>query len=320
MAAHPQIENQEMKSLHFRWAYALAAVIAVACGASGCGNSASQQSGINSSGVVRTHEITTKSGFQMVLIPGSPFMMGSDGAEDESPKHEVFVSPFAMDRYELTQDILATLEIPNPSHFKGPRRPIEQIRWSEAAVICNERSKLEGLEPCYNEDNFECNFNASGYRLPTEAEWEYAARAGSTTDFPFRDRHLIKSHICYAGNSANKTDLVGQKKPNAFGLYDMQGNVAEWCNDIYGSSYYAHSETSDPRGPKTGKKRVLRGGSWKSKEDACRVSARSGDNPGIPDACFARDTYGFRCVRRLTADELKLLEAVKSNANRGEQN
>ncbi len=264
---------------------------------------------------VQPIEIVTKTGVTMVLIPGGTFTMGSaSGAEDEAPPHEVTLTGFAIDKFEVTQEQYAALEIPDPSHFKDPKRPVEQVRWSDAALFCNLRSVEEGLEPCYDEITFECDFAASGYRLPTEAEWEYAARAGADTDFSFGGSPAkLKSYACYAGNSKKKTDPVGTKKPNAWGLHDMHGNVAEWCHDVYQADYYQHSPANDPRGPADGKKRVLRGGSWQARDGACRVTARMADVPGITDACFARDTYGFRCVRSyLTADELKrLLTAVK---------
>jgi formylglycine-generating enzyme required for sulfatase activity len=270
-----------------------------------CTNSGAASS--NSS--VEPVSITTASGVEMVLLPGGEFMMGSSGGNaDERPRHRVKVSPFAMDKYEVTQQQFAAMELPDPSHFKDPQRPVEQVRWSDAALFCNERSRREGLEPCYNEATFECNIEASGYRLPTEAEWEYAARAGADTDYDFGSSpQALKSYACYAGNSKLKTEPVGEKKPNGWGLCDMYGNVSEWCQDVYGETYYAESPDEDPRGPAEGKKRVLRGGSWKSSGEACRASIRQADVPGITDACFARDTYGFRCVRRLTPDELKRL-------------
>ncbi len=245
-------------------------------------------------------EVETSAGVTMVLIPGGKYRMGNaQGAADEMPVHEVELSSFLIDKYEVTQDQFAQLELPNPSHFKGPHRPVEQIRWSDAALFCNERSRAEGFEPCYDEVTFACNFDADGYRLPTEAEWEYAARAGVPDVPPASGGSAsLESTACYAGNSGDKTQPVGSRRPNAWGLYDMQGNVAEWCHDVYSAEYYAHSESLDPRGPAEGPKRVIRGGSWKSSDEACRLTARFADDPGISDACFARDTFGFRCVRR----------------------
>jgi len=255
-------------------------------------------------------EVVTPSGVPMVAVPGGRFMMGrDDGPEDESPRHEIHITAFAIDKFEVTQDQFAALEISDPSHFKDPKRPVEQVRWSDAALFCNERSRQDGLGPCYDEVTFACDFAAGGYRLPTEAEWEYAARAGTTTDDAF-DGTLgkLKSHACYAANSNQKTDLVGRKKPNPWGLCDMYGNVLEWCNDVYGPACYADGPARDPRGPLEGDKRVLRGGAWNSSAEACRATTRFAEMPGIADACFARDTFGFRCVRRLTPEEIKRLE------------
>ncbi|HOZ47015.1 MAG TPA: SUMF1/EgtB/PvdO family nonheme iron enzyme [Candidatus Hydrogenedentes bacterium] len=250
-------------------------------------------------------EITTPSGVPMILVPGGAFTMGStEGADDEAPPHTVSVSSFAMDTYEVTQDQFANAQEPNPSHFKGPRRPVEQIRWSDAALFCNIRSRMDGLEPCYDEFSFECHFDASGYRLPTEAEWEYAARAGADTVYDFgNDARELKAYACYANNATEKTDESGRKRPNRWGFHDLYGNVAEWCHDAYSATYYAESPETDPRGPDEGVKRVMRGGAWNSGADACRATARAAESPGITDACFARDTFGFRCVRRINEDE-----------------
>ena len=255
-------------------------------------------------------ETITKSNVKVVLIPGGEFWMGSDQvSENTSPRHRVKVSPFAMDQYEVLQRELVTLEMPDASHFKGADRPVEQIRWSDAALFCNARSRAEELQPCYDEATFECNFEASGYRLPTEAEWEYAARAGSTMDYPFgKTARKLKNYACYSGNSGKQTSRAGMKKGNVWNLYDMLGNVAEWCHDVYSKTYYGESPPEDPRGPASGPERVLRGGSWKSSPEACSPVGRMSDVPGITDACFAQDSYGFRCVRRLTVEELSRLE------------
>lgn len=264
--------------------------------------------------LAKTIEITKKTDVEIVLIPGGDFLMGSDnGDADEAPRHKVVLSPFAMDKFEVTQAQFTALEMPDPSQFKSPDRPVEQIRWLNAAEFCNERSKAEGLEPCYDEVTFECNFDASGYRLPTEAEWEYAARAGVDADRPLGNAPpKLRSYACYAGNSKNKTDPVGQKKPNAWGLHDMLGNVAEWCQDVYSESYYQQSPANNPSGPTSGDKRVMRGGSWKSSEASCSVTARQGCVAGFTDACFTGNTLGFRCVRRLSPDELDRLLQVNS--------
>jgi formylglycine-generating enzyme required for sulfatase activity len=253
----------------------------------------------------------------MVLVPAGRFLMGSEqGEPDESPRHEVSLSGFAIDKFEVTQDLLARLQQPNPSHFKAGRRPVEQVRWSDAALLCNERSRAEGLDPCYDEVTFACDFEANGYRLPTEAEWEYAARAGDDADVGGRaDPRQLERQACFADSSRGMTEIVGSRRANAWGLHDLQGNVAEWCQDRYDEAYYATSPSRDPRGPGQGPLRVLRGGSWKSARRDCRVTARAADNPGISDACFAQDSYGFRCARRLTGQEVTLL--VGAGRDRG---
>jgi len=263
--------------------------------------------------------IKTRTGVEMVLVPGGWFQMGSDhGQPDEAPAHKVWVDSFLMDRFEVTNalyDLVDQAEVEskdfdylplgNPSHWKGPQHPVEQMSWSRAALFCNKRSLLEGLEPCYDIESGKCNFEANGYRLPTEAEWEYACRAGTTTPYPFgSDPRLLKSYAWYAANSGKRTHPVGLKKPNLWGLYDMLGNVAEWCNDPYSKDYYRHSPERNPRGPAEGERYVVRGGAWTSSAEACRSAYRVGEDPGFEDACFARDALGFRCVRKVPPDLL----------------
>ncbi len=238
-------------------------------------------------------DIKTKSGIEMVSLPGGEFTMG-----EGSDAHKVKLSPFYIDKYEVTQEMFKKIELPNPSHFKGDKNPAEMVAWVNAAVYCNERSLEEGLTPCYNEDTWECDYNANGYRLPTEAEWEYAARAGSKEKYFFgNEQKNMKNYVIYNKNSSGKTASAGSRKPNPWGLYDMYGNVAEWCNDIYSADYYKSSPSEDPRGPKDGKERVLRGGSWNDGEEAFGSALRSMDG-SINDACILRDTIGFRCVRK----------------------
>jgi formylglycine-generating enzyme required for sulfatase activity len=234
----------------------------------------------------------------MVLIPAGSFEMGSKNASpDESPLHTVHVSSFLMDRYEVTQELYDRFPLPNPSHFKDPTRPGEQMNWADAIEYCNERSLAEGLQPCYDTETLKCNFAANGYRLPTEAEWEYACRAGTATKYNFGNNAArLKTNAWSRQNSAGKTQPVGQKKPNPWGLFDMHGNVKEWCNDFYSETYYKNSPGKDPRGPADGEERVLRGGAWDSSDDSCRSSYRAGD-AAINDTCLASDTIGFRCVK-----------------------
>jgi len=243
--------------------------------------------------------VKTKSGIEMIAIPGGFFDMGSSkGASDESPVHKVWVDSFWMDRSEVVQEQFRKYQISDPSHFKNPKNPLEQINWTDAAIYCNERSLAEGLKPCYDEETWRCDFNANGYRLPTEAEWEYACRAGTTTKYSFgNDARKLKAYAWFASNSSRRTKTVGQKKPNPWGLYDMYGNVAEWCNDFYSRNYYETSPQKNPRGPAKAKERVLRGGAWNSTADKLRSSSRSSD-PSIDDTCLASDAIGFRCVRK----------------------
>jgi acetoin utilization deacetylase AcuC-like enzyme/formylglycine-generating enzyme required for sulfatase activity len=257
---------------------------------------------------------TTQTGVEIVLIAGGWFEMGSkEGPADESPIHKVWVSPFWIDSYEVIQDQFKKFQLPDPSHFKNPRNPLDQINWTDAALYCNERSRAEGLQPCYDEKTWQCNFQANGYRLPTEAEWEYACRAGTTTKFNFgNDQRMLKAYSWSTENSSGKTHPVGQKKPNPWGLYDMYGNVAEWCNDYYSKSYYKEGPEKDPKGPANGKERVLRGGAWNSASDSCRSGYRASD-PSINDTCLASDAIGFRCVRIVSDNTVTKNSVAKEN-------
>ncbi len=247
--------------------------------------------------------VTTTTGIEMLSIPAGEFRMGSrSGAADETPVHRVHVSAFLMDRYEVTQQQYSAFPLPDPSHFKDPQRPVEQINWTDALAYCNERSLDEDLQPCYDLDTGDCNFEAGGYRLPTEAEWEYACRAGTATTYTHGNsvQQLLAGAWCQE-NAPARTQPVGRKQANAWGLFDMHGNVKEWCNDYYGETYYQTSPERDPRGPLQGSERVIRGGGWTSSPDACRSSYRASD-ASINDTCLANDAIGFRCVRRPTPE------------------
>jgi len=246
--------------------------------------------------------IKTKTGIEMVKISGGWFDMGSKrGEADESPAHKVWVDSFLMDKYELTQEQYVKLVGTNPSSFKGASRPVDTISWADAVLYCNLRSRAEGLQPCYAEESetWQCDFEANGYRLPTEAEWEYACRAGTSTKYSFgNDVRKLKAYAWFTGNSVKMTHPVGQKKPNRWGLYDMYGNVAEWCNDVYDINYYKRSQPKNPRGPKEGDIKVLRGGGWQDRADSLRSSWRAGENLSFIDACIM-DSLGFRCVKSI---------------------
>jgi formylglycine-generating enzyme required for sulfatase activity len=261
-------------------------------------------------------EVVTKSGVEMVALPGGAFQMGSaQGNGDEAPPHHVQIAPFLMDKYEVTQEMFAKVQLPNPSHWQdSPKKPVERVRWRDAKQYCNERSLLEALQPCYNEKtpDWDCDFNASGYRLPTEAEWEYACRAGSDGPYDFGAADKLRQYAWFSDNAEDKTHPVGQKKPNRWGIYDLYGNVSEWCEDVFSITYYRESPADNPRGPSSpGKdvKRVIRGGSWKASGDMCRATFRQGERTGDTDACFLTDYCGFRCVRRASPDEVQQLRA-----------
>ncbi|KPK64634.1 MAG: hypothetical protein AMK73_04560 [Planctomycetes bacterium SM23_32] len=246
----------------------------------------------------------TPAGIEMVLIPGGQFTMGDDGGEpDERPARTVRLSTFVMDRCEVTQEAYERLMGTNPSKFTGPDRPVERVSWLAAVRCCNMRSLREDLQPCYDDETLECDYAADGYRLPTEAEWEYACRAGAATDYSFgNEPRRLQDYGWFGENSRETTHAVGEKNANPWGLHDMHGNVAEWCNDFYAEGYAPSLGGVDPRGPAEGDERVLRGGSWRSTADACRSSARYSEPPGFADVCFGYEAYGFRCVKAAPAE------------------
>jgi formylglycine-generating enzyme required for sulfatase activity len=264
----------------------------------------------------RPFEVVTKSGVPMIYLPGGEFTMGSDrGSADEAPAHRVRLSPFLMDTFEVSHDLFAKVQLPNPSHWQDhPRKPVERVRWRDAKQYCNERSLLEGLRPCYNEktSDWDCDLTANGYRLPTESEWEFACRAGAEPPYDFGAASQLRSYAWFADNADRQTHPAGQKKPNRWGLHDLYGNVSEWCEDVYQPNYYRESSPTDPRGPANpGKdvRRVIRGGNWRSSADTCRATFRQGEKTGDTDACFSTDYCGFRCVRRANPEELAQIRA-----------
>jgi formylglycine-generating enzyme len=203
-----------------------------------------------------------------------------------------------MDTTEVTQKVFEALAGKNPSKFIAPDKPVERVSWLAAVQFCNMRSAKEGLKPCYDLKTLECDFTADGYRLPTEAEWEYACRAGTSTSYFFgSEPGDLGKYAWFKGNSEKTTHPVKQKLPNPWGLCDMYGNVAEWCNDYYAESYDANAD-KDPHGPSAGETRVMRGGRFTAEEDVCRSSVRQNEAPVFADTCFGSETFGFRCVRK----------------------
>ena len=237
--------------------------------------------------------ITNSIGMKMALIPAGEFMMGSpdsdpDAQDAEKPQHFVRITrPFYLGLFPVTQAEYERVMGINPSHFQGdPNRPVEMVSWDDAQEFCLRLSALPEEE-------------AAGhvYRLPTEAEWEYACRAGSTSRYYFGDSpQPLGDYAWWRANSDGATHPVGEKKPNACGLHDMHGNVWEWCADWYGPDYYSQSSPSDPNGPPSAVERVKRGGAWYGYlPDSLRCACRSNDFSALRLL-----HVGFRVARTLT--------------------
>jgi formylglycine-generating enzyme required for sulfatase activity len=232
----------------------------------------------------------------MVRVEGGTFQMGtaSGGESDERPVHTVTVKSFYMGKYEVTQREWQAIMGNNPSRFKGDNFPVESVSWFDAIEYCNKLSIKEGLTPTYrgSGDNITCDWNANGYRLPTEAEWEYAAKGGikDYLVYEYSGGNNVGTVAWYGDNSGNGTHPVGTKAANSLGIYDMSGNVWEWCWDRYGN--YTSGSQNDPRGPSSGADRVLRGGSWGNSAADVRSACRSVNTPSRRSNYF-----GFRLVR-----------------------
>ena len=251
-----------------------------------------------------------------VLIKGGTFTMGSPTTErlrhPDEVQHKVAVSSFWVDPFEVTQESFESVMKRNPSRYSGKRLPVEQVTWFDAIDYCNRRSEQEGLSPVYKVtgNTVEWDRAADGYRLLTEAEWEWAARAGTSNIFYAKDQitsrdanfqghypYLIEENYVRPHNPdvvtseyRGKTIAVDSLAPNAFGLYNMMGNVAEWVFDLYGE--YDLSATQDPAGATSGFLRVNRGGSYNDFAKHVRMAYRSATNPRDPDY-----NLGFRVAR-----------------------
>ena len=234
-----------------------------------------------------------------VRVEGGTFLMGSpagtpDSFDNERPVRSVTVSGFWMCRHPVTQKEWAEVMGSNPSRFKGDERPVESVSWHDAVEYANKRSQREGLAPAYagSDRNVVWNRGADGYRLPTEAEWEYAVRGGhgSPGNYAYSGSNNIDEVAWYTHNSVGSTRPVCQKKPNVLGLYDMSGNVREWCWDWRGS--YPSVAQTDPAGAFSGSSRALRGGGWDSSAAGVRCACRGRNEPSTRFG-----SIGFRLVR-----------------------
>jgi len=234
---------------------------------------------------------------ELIQVECGTFIMGSTNDSDKAkPVHQVTVQPFYIGKYEVTQkewkDVMGT----NASHYNGDNLPVEMITWHDAIEYCNKRSVKEGLTPAYtvNGQNVTWNKKADGYRLPTEAEWEYAARGGNngSAEFIYSGSNTVDDVAWYSENSGNKTHEVGQKKPNDLGLYDMSGNVWEWCWDWYEG--YPNEPQTDPSGALTGSTRIPRGGPYYDGASQQRVAYRGAREPS-----YLYNSIGLRVVRSL---------------------
>ena len=270
---------------------------------------------------------------KMILVEGGVFMMGRDATKDktnsmefkdELPRHKVKLNSFYIGKYEVTVKEYKTFlkgkgkkmpsapsvtwleEHPDTKIYYPLSKtqwwgwkdnyPMQNINWYDALEYCNWLSAKEGLQKCYkiNESQTTCDFSKNGYRLPTEAEWEYAARGGKKS----------KGYIYAGGNNPNLVawydessalkgpSAVGKKQANELGLYDMSGNVWEWCWDTYAGNYYSYSPTDNPKGAASSFYRVVRGGSWHYRSELARLPGRDGPKPG-----FSSYNHGFRVAR-----------------------
>jgi len=224
-------------------------------------------------------ETTEDINLLLVCVEGGTFQMGgqdNEAREEEKPVHKVEVSTFYIGKYPITQAQYRKIMNNNPSHFKGDDLPVEEVSWEDAVEFCHRLSALTNKI----------------YRLPTEAEWEYAARGGNKSHrYKYAGSNNLGTVAWYSGNSGNKTKNVGAKNDNELGLHDMSGNVWEWCHDWYSSAYYKNSPGKNPKGPASGPYRVLRGGSWGSGADGCRVAFRRGST-----SAHRIGSHGFRVV------------------------
>ena len=212
--------------------------------------------------------------FNMVKVAGGTFTMGATkeheyfDADDARPAHQVTLTDYYIGQTEVTQALWETVMGNNPSNFKGENLPVENVYWDDCQAFIEKLNRLLSNE-----------LGGKRFTLPTEAQWEFAARGGNKSKrYKYAGSNNLDDVAWYGDNSGEQKHPVAQKQPNELGLYDMSGNVWEWCQDLYGR--YSLNAQTDPQGPKDGAKRVLRGGSWYFYAKGCRVSYRGSYTPG----------------------------------------
>jgi len=227
---------------------------------------AMQTAASNSTNGENKNYVDPVTGMEFVFVKGGCFDMGdSAGEDDEKPVHEVCVDDFYIGKYEVTQGQWKKIMGNKPSKFKGSQRPVEQVSWNDVQKFIEKLNRLSGKK----------------YRLPTEAEWEYACRGGTKSQgYKYCGSDNPDEVAWYDKNSNGATIAVGKKKPNELGIYDMSGNVWEWCQDWYDKAYYNWSPKDNPQGPDDGSGRVIRGGSWGNGPRSVRCANRDDSAPG----------------------------------------
>ncbi len=244
------------------------------------------------------HDHISKTGIEMIRVKSGEFIMGSNEIEakpKEIPKHKVTIDSFYIGKYPVSQQLWKGIMGNNPSEYIGERKPVENVSWYDAVEFCNKLSDKEGLEKCYigSVGNIRCNWNANGYRLPTEAEWEFSARGGGSSElYKYSGSNNIDDVCVYLSKNGIGSKEIGTKMPNELGIYDMSGNVWEWCWDLYGE--YISKTVSNPTGSTEGTHRVYRGGCWYSYSSHCRCAFRSKNHPMVKNAFI-----GFRIARSI---------------------
>jgi len=234
---------------------------------------------------------------EMVNVEGGIFQMGDEYGDLPGicqPVHRVTLSDFYIGKFQITQRQFQMVMGKNPSFFRGENNPVEEITWYDAVEFCNKLSEMDRLTKCYKDIGgvITCDFTAKGYRLPTEAEWEYAARGGKYTKGLGFSGSNNSTDVAWYDEHSNSTQPVGTKRPNELGIYDMSGNVWEWCWDGFGG--YKIESVISPTGGQYAISRVLRGGSWYDIDNFVRCAYRYSEDPTAKKSRYSNGTIGFR--------------------------